>query len=206
MSTFLAIEANDDIPTRSAFAYRDLHLYQSLAPGLLLLLTRFRATRGDFALEASAPGAEYVVGVGHGDDDTLMGFGGEPILEPGLYQPAEVAGRIIHLLACGTANKLGADLVRSGARAFIGYNSLVIVHKEIIDDFLECDTAIDSALLAGDTVAEAHRKAITLFDQHIARLRAEGSLLKAALMETNRDSLMSPLTDRRLGDPNARLP
>ncbi len=205
MTRLLALEANDDTPTRGAYAYRDQHLYQSLSAPDAVVLRGPLARRALFANRATTLAPAYVVGVGHGDEDTLMGYAEEPILEPGLYQPAEVAGRIVHLLACETARKLGVDLVRQGARAFFGYDWLVLVHEEILDDFLECDTAIDTALLAGSTVSEAYQEAVALFDAHISRLKAEGSLMKAALMETNRDSLMCPVTDHRLGNPDARL-
>jgi hypothetical protein len=203
----MTIEANDDAPTRAAYAYRDEFLYQTLATmGTKLLSLRGQlATRADFTLYIGKEKPDYLVAVGHGDEDTLMGCDDEPLLEIGHYQPAEIAGRIIHVLACHTAMMLGPDLVRNGARAFIGYNWFVMVHEEIVDEFMECDTAIDQELLGGATVSQAYRRAIQLLDGHVARLKGEGRLMKAALLETNRDSLMCPVTDQSLGDPDATL-
>jgi hypothetical protein len=205
MIRLLAVEADDDTPTRAAYAYRKEHVYAPIPPGDAAVLWGPLAQRKLFANRATALSPRYVVGVGHGDDDSLMGYAGETILEPGLYEPAEVKDRIVHLVACETAVTLSVDLVRKGAVAFLGYNWLVLVHPEILEDFLECDTEIDLALLAGDRVRDAYDRSLALFDLHIARLKADGCALKAALMETNRDSLVCPVNDRRLGDPEARL-
>lgn len=203
----MAVEANEDAPTRAAYAYRDQHLYQKLdtVGTNLLTLRGLRTTPEFFTPGIAQHDPDYVVAVGHGDEDTLMGYRGVPLLEIGHYQATDVAGRIIHLLACHTAATLGRDLVRNGARAFIGYNWFVMVHEGIVDEFLECDTAIDEELLGGATIAQAYRRAIGLFNGHIARFKGEGRLMKAALLETNRDSLMCPVTDSRLGRSNAAL-
>jgi hypothetical protein len=203
----MTVEANEDAPTRAAYAYRDLYLYQKLdTVGTNLLTLRGPlATPAYFTPRIATHNPDYLVAVGHGDEDTLTGYHGVPLLEIGHYQAADVAGRVVHLLACHTAATLGPDLVRNGARAFIGYNWFVMVHEGILDEFLECDTAIDEELLGGATISQAYWRAIELFDGHIARLKGEGRLMKAALLETNRDSLMCPVTDRRLGRSTATL-
>jgi len=203
----MAVEANDDLPTRATYAYRDQNLYQGLDPVATSLLTLRGplATQVFFSDRVAIQSPDYLVGVGHGEEDVLMGYSRGAVIKRGTYQRAEVAGRIVHLLACHTARRLGPDLVKKGVRAFIGYNWWVMVQDEILGQFLECDTAIDAELLGGATVRQAYRRAIVLFDERIARLKAEGSLMRAALLETNRDSLMCPVTDPRLGDPEARL-
>ena len=203
----MAVEANEDAPTRATYAYRDQHLYQKLdTVGTNLLTLRGPLATPDFFTPRLAThDPDYLVAVGHGDEDTLTGYRGVPLLEIGHYQAADVAGRIVHFLACHTAATLGPDLVRKGAWAFIGYNWFVMVHEGIVEEFLECDTAIDEELLGGATVSQAYSRAIELFNGHIARLKGEGRLMKAALLETNRDSLMCPVTDRRLGRANAKL-
>lgn len=203
----MTIEANDDAPTQAAYAYRDKNLYQALNPAATdrLTLRGPLATHAFFAARVVTHRPDYLVGVGHGEEDVLMGFSREAVIERGNYQPAEVAGRIVHLLACHTARRLGRDLVKKGAVAFIGYDRFVMLQEQILDEFMECDTAIDLALLSGATVRQAYRRAIQLFDGHIARLEAEGRLMKAALLKTNRAGLVCPVTDPGLGDPEARL-
>jgi hypothetical protein len=203
----MTVEANDDAPTQAAYDYRDRNLYQVLDPATTscLMLRGRLATQAFFSAQVVPTAPDYLVGVGHGEEDVLLGFSREAVIERGKYQPAEVAGRIVHLLACHTAMRLGRDLVKKGAVAFIGYDRFVMVQDEIIDEFMECDTEIDLALLAGATVRQAYGRAMQLFDGHIARMEAEGRLMKAALLKTNRAGLVCPVTDPRFGDAEATL-
>lgn len=208
MSRIVAVEARHDTPTTAAFDYRDRTLYQSagaVPPGALRVLRGPLAGRDRVAATLLTENPRLLTAVGHGDGDTMMGFGRETLFEPGIHDAAEVAGRIVHLLACETAQKLGTHLVRQGARAFLGYERVVMLHDEVFEAFMECDTAIDLSLLDGDTVRQAHERAHDLFNRHIDRFKAAGNLLQAAVMTTHRNSLKSPVTDSRLGDASATL-
>ncbi len=207
MASVVAVEARYDAPTRAAYEYRNRHIYQALGGQVSYL----RVLRGPLARrtfivpELSSADPELLVAVGHGDGDTMMGYGGATIFERGIHDASEVAGRIVHLLACETAQELGRHLIEQGAAAFIGYDWQVMLERDVFDAFMECDSTIDLELLSGRTVAQAHRAAIRLFDEHIDRLRAAGKLFDAAVMATNRDSLRSPLSDLAFGQPNAHL-
>jgi hypothetical protein len=208
VARIVAVEARHDTPTRRAFDYRDLHFYQTppaQAPGTLEVIRGPLARRGRVATTLVTSNPALLTAVGHGDVDTMMGFGSAALWEPGRYAPHEVAGRIVHLVACETARQLGPDLVAQGARAFVGYDVIVMLHDDVFEPFMECDTLIDLTLLAGGTVAAAHAAALTRFDQHIDRFKAAGDLFQAAVMQTHRDSLCSPVTDAKFGDPNATL-
>jgi hypothetical protein len=208
MSRVLGVEARHDKPTRSAFDFRDVHLYQSPAvqpAGMLAVVRGPLAVRPEVAKAIARENPRLLMAVGHGDGDTMMGFDRDVLFEPGIHAPAEVAGRIVHFLACETAQKLGKKLVSQGAVAFFGYEMVVMLLDDVFDAFMESDTEIDLALLRGDTVRQAHQAAHASFDRHIGRFQAAGRLMPAALMKTHRDSLCSPVTDGSLGDPGARL-
>ena len=208
MSRVVAVEAKHDKPTTAAFEYRDRNLYQSPGaqlPGVLKVIRGPLARRPRVATTLQTENPRLLTAVGHGDGDTMMGFDRETLFEPGIHDAAEVAGRIVHLLACETAQQLGTHLVKQGALAFIGYEMVVMLHDDVFDAFMECDTAIDLALLQGETVRQAHERAQDAFNRHIDRFKAAGDLLQAAVMTTHRDSLQSPATDPKFGDPSATL-
>jgi hypothetical protein len=64
--------------------------------------------------------AEMFYGVGHGDTDVFTGWGNRTIFY--VCDCRELSGSIVYLLSCLTARELGEDIVRKGARAYVGYN------------------------------------------------------------------------------------
>lgn len=196
MTAVVAVEASHDIPTRAAYGYRQRNLYPRVAaPHVLRLLRGPLAKRAYLTSAIGEVNPALLLGTGHGDPDTMMGYAWETLLERGIHDPVEVRGKIVHLLACETAQKLGPQVIAQGARAFLGYDWQVLLQEAVFEAFMECDTSIDLALLAGASVREAHRGAVALFDQHIGGMEP----FEAAVMTTMRDSL------RYMGDGNARL-
>jgi hypothetical protein len=64
--------------------------------------------------------AEMFYGVGHGDADVFTGWGNRTIFY--VCDCKELSSSIVYLLSCLTARELGEDIVRKGARAYVGYN------------------------------------------------------------------------------------
>lgn len=194
--------ADFDLPTRSASGFILRWIVPRLEPVLLYSLL---ARRLPFRL--SAPQSDIIIGEGHADADTLTGQNEAVILDAGKYNPREVRGKVIKLLACQAGNILGPDLINNGALAVLAY----------LDDYvwiMDADLAstpwsdkiaakslmpvIDglNALLDGRTVQEAFQIELDGYSRNAAT--EEDELVRACL-EFNRDNAVL------LGDPQARI-
>lgn len=159
----------------------------------------------------------YVSINGHGLSSYLTGYysGGivgnplEEIANTSWTTAAQAGGKIFHLFACkcgaNSASGLGQFLVRNGARAFFGYSDSFAMPLAHANDFIDCDIAVDTAMLAGKTAAEAHAAAMTAFDDKIAALFAAGLVTAAATLRSNRDIFVSPVTSTAYGDATAKI-
>lgn len=194
--------ADFDLPTRSASGFLVRYILPRLGPVPLYgLLDR----RKPFQL--SSPQSDIIIGMGHGDVDAFTGQHETLILRIGEYDPNEIKGKVIKLLSCQTGVKLGPDLVRNGANAYLGYT----------DDYLwVCDSdksqtpwgdhlaspflmpVMDSlnALLSGKTVEEAYQIELAGYDKNAA---AEGDEFTKSLLLFNRKNAIL------LGNKNATI-
>jgi hypothetical protein len=163
------------------------------------------ATRARVKAALGAPDVRLLTGSGHGESDRFTGDERRPVLRVGAYEPSEVAGRIVHLLACSAAAPLGEDLVAKGCVAFFGYATEFAFPADTADLFLECDSEIDRALAEGETAETAYERAFDAFTDRAVALDAAGQTFLAALALTLRDSLCAPSVDAKWGDPEARL-
>ncbi len=171
-------------------------------------------------LESFASG--YVTAGGHGFRQYLAGWYLQGSTEdyeqviavsgPGACSYQGATGKIFHFFAChcgymGTHEKpgLGRTLVARGAVAFFGYNDKYALSPSYEREFCEPDIAIDLALLAGRSCAEAHAEALACFNANIDQFRKEGNFAEASVLEYDRNLLVSPVTDPMYGNPRARL-
>jgi hypothetical protein len=104
------------------------------------------------------PTVRILTGSGHGTAFAVGDIERPPILTMSLLSDQEVAGRIIHLLACDAGRALGPHLVDQGA-SFVGYTDLVLYDKPIIGIAIRCDCEIERVLLQGGTLADAAQSA-----------------------------------------------
>jgi len=203
----LAIDANFEPITRTAYDYRQKNVYPYFASkGFKVDRTQGAlARRAYVSAEARKPNVHYLTGVGHGTYDSFTGNYYDPIFSVGNYSPEESQGKLVHFLSCETAQKLGPDFVGHGCKAYFGYDENFSFQPDTADVFFECDAEIDRGFadgLSADQVLERTRAA---FDKRIADLRAQGSAYKAATLEFDRDHLRSPADGAKWGDPNAKL-
>lgn len=216
----LCIDTDADAETEPLFEYRKAKLYPGLAASLTLLSAHGSdATRTKVAPLARDPRVRLITGSGHGTAGEFKDGHNRPIFGAGALDPAEVSGKIVHLLACQTGLQLGPDLVANGCQAFFGYDVDFVFSpfRNLAELFFEADAEIDRALAQGLTAAEAHTAAVQLFQKHIDELdqRAETEtsqakkdvlLWTATALEFNRDHLLGPReAGSPLGDPLARL-
>jgi hypothetical protein len=205
--TVLGIDSNFEPVTQAGFQYRQTYVYPYFQQkGFTLQLCQGSMARRVYvAPAAQQAGVVYITGIGHGTPDTFTGDYYDSVFSIGNYSPAESQGKIIHLLSCQTAQKLGTDFVLHGCKAFFGYDVDFVFFMDIANIFFQCDSEIDRAFADGLTASDVYARVINLFNQNIAALRAQGSNYKAAAMETNRDHLQAPTTGTGWGDPGATL-
>lgn len=205
-SSILAIESSWDSATKTLFAYREKHLYTRLKKTGwdLTILSGKMARRVFFEAEAAKDGIRLIIGMGHGDYDHFTGHLGEVVLEVGKYDAAIVRGRIIHLLSCRTAGKLGPDLIASGATAFFGYSGAFTFLFGYESVFFECVSEVDRALAEGANAATVHARTSEAFDRQIDLL-ASRSGLAAAILTGDWEYFCSPATNSRFGNEKASL-
>lgn len=205
MTTAITIDSDDEDVVARCRQFREGRVYPALQ-GAGAALTPFGgidAQRSIVAPVLRSSAANLITGSGHGFPERFTGQGRDPIFAVGAYDPAEVSGRIVHLLSCETAQQLGPDLVANGCRAFFGYDEVFVFPDMAADLFLVCDGEIDTQLAQGRTADEAYQAAIAAFNLRIAQMLQLGKTFVAAALARNRDHLCAPSTSSRFGDPNA---
>lgn len=209
MQSVLGIDTNSDSATAWAHDYRNANVYPNFPNNTVRKLQGPMATRA-FVVNVlrQETNIRLITGVGHGLSTLYTGQQNDAVFLVDYYKPTEVRGKIVHLLSCQTAQKLGPDMVANGATAFLGYDVNFSFMTHTRDLFFAADSAIDLALARGATVGEAARDAIRAFNDAIEHLEDAPGVLDsesiAALM-TDRDHLMGPHIDAMFGDANARL-
>jgi hypothetical protein len=146
------------------------------------------ASRADVAPLTHNADVVFITGAGHGQTMSFLGDYDEAVFAKGEYDASEVAGKVVHFLACATAAKLGHDFVDHGCRAFIGYNMMFAFQPAWASVFFRCDSQIDLALAEGKTVAEAVAKARQQFDIEIQK---PGNAPIIADLQARRDNLVA---------------
>ena len=191
-----------DLPTRSASGFLLRYIAPRVEP---VQLFSFLARRLPFRL--SAPQSDIIIGVGHGDNDSFTGQNESVILEVGKYNPREVKGKVIKLLSCQTGVALGPDLIKNGAKAFLGYKDdyVWVMDADLASTPWADELAgtcllpvVDglNALLDGKTAEEAFE---IEREGYLKNAAAEEDDLIKSCLEFNYDNAVL------LGDPAARV-
>lgn len=134
------------------------------------------ATKANFAPACAIPTVDFITGLGHGNVAVFTGHEHEELWRVGNYISQEVRGKIIHLLSCLTAQKLGYDLVDKGALAYFGYKEKFaflsqdpgptdITEDPIADRFFKCDSEIDRLIADGHQASEVYKGVMELYER-----------------------------------------
>lgn len=133
--------------------------------------------RANFVPLAKNPLTVYIGGIGHGAYHLYTGDGGNHILEVGVYDPAEVKGKGIHVLSCQTAAQLGPDTVAKGAYFYDGYTenftfvwddgSTPVNEMEL---FMKADSTFDLMIASGATAQQAYIAKTQAFNAGVAQV------------------------------------
>ena len=169
------------------------------------------ATRENFASACMLPIVDFITGGGHGFDDYFTGHMHQELWRVGNYDPKETKGKIIHLMSCLTANRLGHDLIDNGCLAFFGYKVSFTfpeyqdgtdpLNDPRIEPFFECDSAIDRFIADCLPAKEVYKKTMELFKEKLDELSAiPDSGLAPTFLHYNFENLC------RYGNPDITLP
>ena len=203
----VTIDSTHEAVVQSCRDFRQMQVFPELTgEGLTLQqLDGPESTRANVAPALTAADVNYVTASGHGFENRFTGQDGLPLLEVGQYAPAEVQGKIIHLLACLTGQELGADLIANGCTSFFGYDVVFLFPLGQPELFLECDAEIDRALGTGKTCEDAYNDAFDAFTLRIDALMALHKPYLAAALAFNRDRLCAPSVDAKFGSLSAHV-
>lgn len=187
----------DTTITKSATDYNRKHMKCKIKL-IPIILTGSALTRPNFAAACKRPRVMLIKGIGHGSPSVFTGYHYSRLWEACKYDPAEVRGKIIHLLSCKTAQKLGPDLVKKGACAYFGYFENFTITWNHPNVFWICDLAIDLALCSGMNAGQAGLFAIRVYNDYIRRMRAIHGPT-ATWLTWDRDCLKGPHLARKYG-------
>lgn len=214
-NTALFCENTTDGTTAHAAQYRIAHVHPVFASrGFnVVSLEGVHDIRTEFVPAAKGSLVNYISGIGHGSADAYTGhlnLNNPPILQVGVYGPAEVQGKVIHLLSCQTAKQLGKDVAPKGAHGYAGYaenftfvwdNPGTPTNEEEL--FWQCDSTFDIYMAQGYTVEQAHNATIAAYNAIIATVPNTSA---ATWLTWDRDYFRSPVIDPIYGDKLAKTP
>jgi hypothetical protein len=116
---------------------------------------------------------------GHGNEDTVTGYGDKPIIT--LTNAKLLKGKIVYALSCCSAKELGKKSVEEGAEAYISYDDDFIfvyepnnISRPLLDDiaklFLEPSNELIISLIKGNPVGVACSRSKQAFKDNIQKL------------------------------------
>lgn len=129
---------------------------------------------------------------GHGKEDCICGHKNEPLITA-KENATLLKEKIIYAISCKSAKILGPESIKNGVRAYIGYEEDFIFFyesKKITDPltdataalFLEPSREVMIALIKGNTVEEAEKKAKQLLKENIQKLLTSEATKEEASM------------------------
>lgn len=147
-----------------------------------------KATRKMFESYLKARKPTFLFLNGHGDARRVTGYENESLLE---YTKNErvVKNSIIYARSCDAGRILGPELVKIGARVFIGYNRKFIIgytprkitrplEDEIAKLFLEPSNLVPSTILKGHTAFEADDRSKAAMYRNFRRMISSSATYK----------------------------
>lgn len=160
-----------------------------------------------FPFALVAPQSDLIIGTGHGLADLYSAQNESVIWKVGQYDAGQVRGKVIKLVSCFTAARLGPDLVNKGAACFMGYDEdytwIMDVGKaatpwadDVAAEVLMPMVNSLNALLDGKTTGEAFQIEL---DGYARNAQAEAHGLIRSCIEFNAAHAVL------LGDPQARI-
>lgn len=179
MLTLLITRPRYEATTFYLFAWGKKIIEAALVKNLKVIdLKENRANRKELTSVIRKIKPELIVLNGHGNSDLITGQNDEVLIKADLNEEM-LAGKIIYVLSCRTAQLLGSKSVAKGARCYIGYKEdFLFFHKNLtkpLSDpwaglFLEPSNQIPISLIKKHTCGEACEKAKNMYLKNIQQL------------------------------------
>lgn len=123
---------------------------------------------------------ELVVFNGHGNETVIFGQDSEPLIVSGDNESL-LSGKIVYTRSCQSAKILGAECIKKGTRAYIGYKEDFIfmfdeskITRPLQDGtaklFLEPSNQVVISLIKGNSAMQSHRNGKKAYLRNIQRL------------------------------------
>jgi len=148
---------------------------------------------------------------GHGSEDEIQGHNDEVIVKKGLNHTA-LKNTIVYALACDSAVELGPAAVKSGTKAYIGYDfpfgfltnkfkECTPEKDELANFFKKPSNQIGISLIKGRTAREAYESSQAAFRKMISSIGSSETLPES---KDIRFWLFCDMSSQRLlGDPDS---
>ncbi len=156
-------------------------------------LNRERANKAEVEGILTKQNPQLVILNGHGNESSVAGHNGEPILIAGKNEKLLI-GKIAYAISCKSAKVLGQKAVDSGGEAYLGYEDdfIFFYDPNKISRPLEDETAklflkpaieiIVHSLVKGNAVGTSSEKSKQLFKLNMGRLLSSESSKEEASM------------------------
>jgi len=183
----LVVRPNMDSPdnggTAGPYSYGEVWMGSILSSlawrgGLRKQLYGDDAVASKFASTVQSLDPSFVVGMGHGNEEVYAGqyINGAYSILMNLDNADLMAGRVVYLLSCLTAQQLGPAMIEKGAVAYAGYNQDFVwtvsggppATDPLAAPFATSSTTYPKVLVKGKIVGEAKVRTIEVFNQQIA--------------------------------------
>lgn len=202
MPHILLIDAKWDEVTEYLHSFRKHLLTPYLGTHVVAVLDEKKADQPGVDQHIKSNSVDYVSAAGHGLYDTFLGYSDAVLWKTGM-DLSHLTGKIVHLLSCRTAAKLGPEIVSGGARAFWGYSENFRFwrtdpaptprHRDPLAAlFINMDCLIDACILNSLTAGQIYERVTEYVDRESARLDPFSS--ERAVLRHNYNHLVCPVT------------
>lgn len=196
-------------------------LAKSAPSGVTVKETDGTVEQDDLALEQYDPRSFYHIG--HGTPSVFTVESMQTYIDSvsGMRMD-DFKGRIVHLLSCETAQRLGPSLINHGADAYLGYSVPVVFGVRELGlsmptpcappgdrydyyTFNDCDVEVERAMLKGATISEAAETSKNKYNEYVEKYTTGNwkdywvAAYSVRFLRYNRDN------QKVYGNKNARL-
>lgn len=158
------------------------------------VLTGNDTNRANVENEIKTYSPDFIVHYDHGSWSGLRGQdSNQKIYALDMNNVGVLKGHAVSTVSCNSAGGFGPSAIGGGARAYLGYGSIVYVYYKYAAKYIDAANAANIALLEGKTFGQAWQIGYDTYTKHYQDLLANNSLAAAAML-TSRNGL------KRLGD------
>jgi len=167
-----------DRPTHYLFHWAGLLVNEAEKKGIKVIdLDKDKAKKKNLHSYLAKQPIDTVILNGHGSPESVAGEDNEIILSVGNGTKL-LKNKIIFVRACDSGAILGKEIMKNGAKGFVGYIQpfMFLIDKdyfnkpledELAAPFLECSNQVGISLIKGRSVAEAHKDSLGKYSEAI---------------------------------------